>query len=596
MSSSPTLKSNTLRDVIILVVLTLIVALPGLARIPAIDRDEARYAQATVQMLQTGEYVDIRFQEDPRWKKPAGAYWAQALSVSLLSDEKARAIWAHRLPSVIGALMMVVAVYFGGTRLVGARAGLIGAALLAVSLSLTYEAHAAKTDALLGGFSAVCFAALAYLRASPTKTGGRWAGIIFWASLGAAIMMKGPITPIIAGTAIAALFITERDGKWLKPLAFPIGPLLCLAIALPWMVLIYQKTGGAFFSTAVSEDLAPKLAGGAEKHGGPLGYYLMTVWIIFWPGIAFLVPGLVVAARTLSGERKRKKRADATETSPYKDTLPAAIMFLLAWALPWWLIVEIAPTKLPHYTLPVYPSLAVLGGIAAASLFTRRPFAISRRIGALAYGLIGLLLTAGVILAQGYFSAAMPAEFDAAQALSAAPLWLYVSGAIIAALICAGVYGLWAAKGALATSCVIASGAALWALTFGLVMPSLTQLTLSKQVEALLIDNAMPVPLPASVTAYSPQFSEPSLVYHLGTHIKVGENKSPASLASLGPADLLIADMKTERGIALLGVVQQAAMDKTACFNLLGDVHGQNYSKGDVVTLRVLQKTLCPSE
>jgi len=55
--------------------------LPGFFSIPAIDRDEARFAQATKQMVETGDFVDIRFQEDVRYKKPVGVYWLQSAVV-----------------------------------------------------------------------------------------------------------------------------------------------------------------------------------------------------------------------------------------------------------------------------------------------------------------------------------------------------------------------------------------------------------------------------------------------------------------------------------------------------------------------------------
>src|SRR5207248_3868320 len=55
--------------------------LPGFFAIPPVDRDEARFAQATKQMLETGDYVDIRFQDEVRYKKPVGIYWLQAAVV-----------------------------------------------------------------------------------------------------------------------------------------------------------------------------------------------------------------------------------------------------------------------------------------------------------------------------------------------------------------------------------------------------------------------------------------------------------------------------------------------------------------------------------
>jgi hypothetical protein len=73
--------SSHLRALAVLAVISLASFLPGFFQIPPVDRDEARFAQATKQMIETGDYVDIRFQDEARYKKPVGIYWLQAAVV-----------------------------------------------------------------------------------------------------------------------------------------------------------------------------------------------------------------------------------------------------------------------------------------------------------------------------------------------------------------------------------------------------------------------------------------------------------------------------------------------------------------------------------
>ena len=73
------------RAVAFLLLCGLLLFLPGFFNIPPIDRDEARFAQATKQMVETSDFVDIRFQDDVRYKKPVGIYWLQAASVEAAS-------------------------------------------------------------------------------------------------------------------------------------------------------------------------------------------------------------------------------------------------------------------------------------------------------------------------------------------------------------------------------------------------------------------------------------------------------------------------------------------------------------------------------
>jgi len=80
------------RGPLLAALLALIAGLPSLLLLPPLDRDESRYAQATSQMLESGDYVDIRFQDEPRWKKPVGIYWMQAAAVAATTGVEARAI------------------------------------------------------------------------------------------------------------------------------------------------------------------------------------------------------------------------------------------------------------------------------------------------------------------------------------------------------------------------------------------------------------------------------------------------------------------------------------------------------------------------
>ncbi|HJT06635.1 MAG TPA: glycosyltransferase family 39 protein, partial [Stellaceae bacterium] len=133
----------------LLSLLCLALYLPGLAALPPLDRDEARFAQATRQMLESRDFLRIRFQDEARNKKPAGIYWLQAAAVAALSDARSSAIWPYRLPSLIGAGAAVLLTFALGSHLVGRAAALTGAALLAAALGVVVEAHLAKTDAVL---------------------------------------------------------------------------------------------------------------------------------------------------------------------------------------------------------------------------------------------------------------------------------------------------------------------------------------------------------------------------------------------------------------------------------------------------------------
>src|SRR5688572_25541383 len=99
-----------------LLTVALLCFLPGLFAIPPIDRDEARFAQASKQMVESRDYIDIRFQDEVRYKKPVGIYWLQSGVVNAASAlgiaQALTTIGIYRIPSLIGAVGAVLMTYW----------------------------------------------------------------------------------------------------------------------------------------------------------------------------------------------------------------------------------------------------------------------------------------------------------------------------------------------------------------------------------------------------------------------------------------------------------------------------------------------------
>src|SRR5258708_21776402 len=119
------------RAVAVLVLVALVAFLPGFFNIPPIDRDEARFAQATKQMIESRDYIDIRFQDEVRYKKPVGIYWLQAGAVKAgeaLGVPGARTtIWLYPIPSFLGALGAVLLTYWTALAFVSRRTACLAA-------------------------------------------------------------------------------------------------------------------------------------------------------------------------------------------------------------------------------------------------------------------------------------------------------------------------------------------------------------------------------------------------------------------------------------------------------------------------------------
>jgi 4-amino-4-deoxy-L-arabinose transferase-like glycosyltransferase len=339
--------ASDLRAVACLLFVCLLAFLPGFFQIPPMDRDETRFAQATKQMVETGDFVDIRYQDEVRYKKPVGIYWLQAgvvMAGEALGIPNARTrIWLYRIPSLVGAIGTVLLTYWTALAFTARRQAFLAGLMLAGSILLSVEARLAKTDAMLALTIVAAMGALARAYLLPAPRDGALRGLavplIFWTALAGGVLLKGPLIVLVAGLAALALTVYDRSARWVLALRPEIGIFWFLVLVLPWFWAIFSKAGESFLAESVGRDMLPKLFSAQEGHGAPPGFYLVLFWVTFWPAapLAALAAPAVWAAR----------REPATR-------------FLLAWLVPSWIVFELVVTKLPHYVLPLYPAIAIL--------------------------------------------------------------------------------------------------------------------------------------------------------------------------------------------------------------------------------------------
>src|SRR5439155_1699367 len=220
---------------------------PGLASIPPLDRDEPRFAHATRQMLETGDFIRIRFQDEARNKKPIGIHWLQAASVAACSTPESNAIWPYRLPSALSASAAVLGTFaLGGRLLSSRRAGFVAAVLMASALGLVAEAHLATTDAalLLAVVTGQGALGLVYVACRTGRPVSRALIIVFWLAEAAGILLKGPPAPLLALLTAMSLTIGDRDIGWIKRLRPVVGLVLAAVVVVPWLVVIEGASAG----------------------------------------------------------------------------------------------------------------------------------------------------------------------------------------------------------------------------------------------------------------------------------------------------------------------------------------------------------------
>jgi len=526
-----------------LVLLGLAVLVPGQATLPPLDRDESRFAQATRQMLETGDYVRIYFLDQPRHKKPVGIHWLQAASVQAFSTPDGRAIWPYRLPSLLAALIAMLATFQVGARLFDRPTAFLGAALLGGSVMLALEGHQAKTDAVLLACTVLAQGALARFYVDGRGRGGGpppglGLALLFWLAQGVGMLVKGPILPLISLLTLGALAIADRGLGWFRALRPLMGIPVAAAVVAPWLVAVSGATQGGFVSEAVKSDLLPKLLGAQESHGGFPGYYLVLAVLFLWPGSLVLWPAL--------------RRA-------WQERVEPATRFLIAWAAPAWIVFELVPTKLPHYVSPLYPALALL---LAAYAVKAPPPGRWGKAWIVGWAGLGIALGLAVVLASLKLGGGLGG-------------WALLAGfaAVAAALL--GARAAWKGRADLGLGHTIVAGAVCLAASLGGVAPSLSDLDLSRRVAAAVRTANSPHPVAAA------GYHEPSLVFLLGSRTKLVDGAGAAAHIRAEPGALAVVG---DRNLAAF----QAALG-TDVAQEIGAVSGLNYSRGQRVTLRIYQ-------
>ncbi|MBS0279864.1 MAG: glycosyltransferase family 39 protein [Proteobacteria bacterium] len=565
----------------LLAILCVALWLPGILTLPALDRDESRFAQSSRQMLDSGNFVDIRFGNEPRYKKPAGIYWAQAATTAVAGhveniEGDHSHIWTYRLPSLLGGIAALwLTVWIGSV--FGAEVGLIGALLLGFTVLMTAEATIATTDAvLLASILGVMGVLMRVYCATRDDTAVPTRLVLWgWFSFAIAVLVKGPV---VAGVAIATILVLlawdwwdQRPRKqavpaegeaaaiaavaaprplkelprWLMRTKPHLGVPLVLAIAAPWAIAIWVESHGSFFRQSLGHDFAGKLVTGQESHGLPPGYNLLLSAVAFWPGILFVLPAIGLAI-TRSKE--------------------PAIRFLLAWAGGFWLVCELVPTKLPQYVLPAYPALAILAGLWLTSA-KDEALPLWRRVLPYISSLQFLLGLAGLVAAP----LILPRLYGAGMDMG-----------LIAPAAAAGLAGL--------VALVMALRRARWmAMAFGLVAlaiivptltvgtaPRLTQLWVSERLAAQVARHENPNDPPPAIAG----FQEPSLVFALGADVNLTDGPGAAKQGADQGGLALVDDFERPAFLAHLAELQSDAVP-------VDELSGFNYSRGKKVHVTI---------
>ena len=530
-----------------LLLFCVVVWLPGFFTLPPLDRDESRFAQATKQMLETRDFIDIRLGDEARYEKPVAIYWLQAASTAAFGSGPRDQIWTYRVPSLLGALAAVAATFWLVRAFAGVETAFFAGLILGISALLMSEAKIAKTDAVLLASVVAAQAVIlrVYLSARSPGTSsapGLRLVLLGWAAFGLGVLVKGPVIALVCIASIAAIVVWDREWRWLARLRPGPGLVIALGLVLPWLIAIGLASHGVFFEKSLGQDFAQKLAGGQETHSAPPGYYAALASLTFWPGSLFLLPGIIYGI----GHRREP-----------------AVCYLLAWTATTWLIFELAPTKLPHYVLPAYPALAALSALwlTSGAHSESKGERFARQVSLALYVLVGLALAGFVIWAPQRFG-------------TGSPWFLYAATGLGIIAVLAVIPEMLARRFTRAAGMASLSAVILYSVAGFLTVPRLTDLWISPRLVEAVARHSQGSDPPVVTAGYA----EPSIAFLLGTRTLLDDGTEAGRAAASSGGLALVAEDQED---GFLGAVNKDGAHADA----LERIDGLNYSRGRKVRI-----------
>lgn len=552
--------TSTRRACLFLTLVSLLAFLPGFFALPVLDRDEARFALISRQMVETGDLTDVRLGLEGQRTRPFGLYWLQSALVAgaqaVGMPDAARSIWLYRLPSLLLAIASVLLSYWAALGFVGRRAALLAGLLLATSASVGVIARLAVPDAAMLAAAAAMIGAIGrlYVRETPVLAAGtadpsatRRLVALFWAALAFAFLFKGLFALVYPALALTALVALDRSLRLPRLLArFPLGIVLLLAMGAIWYYLRHfaGPTDGLTTRFVVGW-VAPAFTG----IGAPPGAFLLMFWALFWPAaplVALAVP-IIWKARRLRGVRS-----------------------LLVWILPVWFLLELLPTKFPAHLVPTFPAIAILVGLAVEKGALALANARLARILWL-WPLLGAIIAISSLLVL--------AVLDRTTSLLAWPLLLAGLFALITAASAVREYGVEKAT-LLALAGTLVSG-------FGvvdLVIPKMESLWLSRRMAAVVEGEACAAGA-ASLAVGTAGYNEASLMFELPGRTWLLDGGSAADFLKEGGCRLVFVESRQEARFVRRAEAIGLRIERRA------DIRGYEYTNGRRVRISLYRNS-----
>lgn len=313
--------------------------LPGTASIPLMDRDEPRFAQATAEMMERGDWIIPYFNNEYRFDKPILSYWWMRLHYNLFGKSELSA----RLHSVVAAFLTGLLIYLIGNRFFSRTSGFLSALAWLTCAQVLVHGRICVADMpmLLGVTMAMAAILVLFQSEEEPKRFGPW----FWllaAGLIVGFLAKGPVSTLVPvlGLTLTRFLFYRKPLPWHRLQPLSLTAIFLMGIGL-WGIPALLETDGKFWDKGMGEHVVKRGLGAFNgRMTIPVVYYLVTGIVSLLPWSAFLP----AAFRNEAGWRN----------------WPLIPAILVGWFVAPFLIFGFYATQLPHYIMPGFPAFFLL--------------------------------------------------------------------------------------------------------------------------------------------------------------------------------------------------------------------------------------------
>ncbi len=298
--------------------------------------DEAKNATCAREMLERGDLIVPTFNYELRTDKPPMHYYFMMLAYKIFGVSE---FSARFFSSFFGALTVLITFLFA-RRFFNEKVAFFSSLALFSSLHASLQFHMAVPDPyLIFYISLTLFAFYAAFREKSDKF-----LYLSYLAMGLGVLTKGPVAVVLPGLIVLSFLFYKRsfNVETFKFLKIFRGILIILAVSLPWYIAVTIKTHGVWLEEFIFKHNLHRFSDSMEGHGG---IFLMTFLFVFFGMLPFSV---YVVQTFIKGWKDRR----------HNDFL----VFLIFYVSIYTIFFAISKTKLPNYTTPVYPALAILLG------------------------------------------------------------------------------------------------------------------------------------------------------------------------------------------------------------------------------------------